>query len=78
MKVSYESKVKFLGVWLSTDPNITLRTNYDVKLEKIPIVLNSWKLGRLTLIGKIVVLKSLAASHLAYTLAQLTKDFSKR
>ena len=39
-----ESKVKFLGVWLSTDPNITLRTNYDEKLEKIRIVLNSRKL----------------------------------
>ena len=69
-----ESKVKFLGVWLSTDPNITLRTNYDEKLEKIRIVLNSWKLRRLTLIGKIVVLKSLAASHLPYILAPLETD----
>lgn len=69
-----ESKVKFLGVWLSTDPKITLRTNYDEKLEKIRIVLNSWKLRRLTLIGKIVVLKSLAASHLPYILAPLETD----
>jgi len=30
-----ENKVKVLGVWLSTDPNITLNINYREKVDKI-------------------------------------------
>lgn len=30
-----ENKVKFLGVWLSIDPSITLNMNYKEKMDKI-------------------------------------------
>lgn len=69
-----ENKVKALGVWLSTDPNITLNMNYEEKLDKIRNVLNCWKYRRLTLMGKIVVIKSLAASQLTYILAPLASN----
>ena len=55
-----------------------VRTTYDEKMEKIRAVLNSWKPRRLTLIGKIVVLRSLVASHVPYILAQLQTDEFER
>ena len=62
-------KVKALGVWLSVDPEATATLNYKEKLVKIRNILSSWKYRRLTLIGKIAVLKSLVASQLVYVLS---------
>ena len=64
-------KVKALGVWLSVDPEATATLNYNEKLDKIRNILSSWKYRRLTLIGKIAVLKSLVASQLVYVLSPL-------
>ena len=64
-------KVKALGVWLSIDPEITDTLNYQEKLEKVWNILSCWKYRRLTLIGKIKVIKSLVASQLVYVLAPL-------
>ncbi len=46
-----EKKVKALGVWLSTDPSITLNINYREKTDKIRNILSNWKYRRLTLLG---------------------------
>ena len=53
-----KTKVKTLGLWISTDPDLSTRLNYDEKLEKVEEILNCWKYRRLTLLGKITVLKS--------------------
>ena len=45
----------------------SLRSNK--KLDKVRNVLSCWKYRRLTLIGKITVLKSLVASQLVYVLS---------
>ena len=55
-----ENKVKVLSVWISTDLTVTLNLNYTEKLEQIRNILSCWKYRRLTLIGKIQVLKVLA------------------
>ena len=57
-------KVKALGVWFSIDPEVTATLNYNEKLDKV-------RNRRLTLIGKITVLKSLLASQLVYVLSSL-------
>ena len=36
-------KVKTLGLWLSTDPDIALRLNYNEKTENIKKLLSCWK-----------------------------------
>ena len=54
-----------------TNPEITIELNYSEKLEKLKKVLSSWNYRRLTLFGKITVLKSLIASQLVYILAPL-------
>ena len=52
-------KVKTLGVWLSTDPQLMMKANYQDKFTKIKASLGCWELRRLGLRGKITVLKSL-------------------
>ena len=64
-------KVRALGVWLSTDPEVTISLNYKDKTEKMKLILGCWKLCRLGLLGKITVLKSLIASQLVYVFSPL-------
>ena len=64
-------KVKDLGIWLSVEPEATRTLNYDEKLEKVWNILSCWKYRRLTLIGKIAVLKSLVVSQLVFLLSPL-------
>ena len=59
-------EVKTLGLWLSVKPEISARLNCNEKIEKIRKILSCWKYRRLTLLGRITVLKSLAASQLVY------------
>ena len=66
-----KKKVQALGVWLSTDPNIIISLNYNGKIKKIRSILECWKFCRLTLLGKIAVLKSLVASQLFYIFSPL-------
>ena len=63
-----------MGVWISTNPIISINENYREKLEKIRSCLNCWEYCRLTLLGKIVVLKSLIASQLVYMLFPLPSN----
>ena len=69
-----ENKGKVLGVWISTDPNTTLNLNYREKADKIRNVLSCWRYRRLTLMGKILVIKNLGASQLTYILAPLATN----
>lgn len=63
--------VKALGVWFSTDQDMAISLNYTEKLTKIKSILGCWKFRRLSLVGKIVVLKSLVASQLVYVFSPL-------
>ena len=65
------NKVKALGVWFSIDPEETAALNYNEKVDKVRNILSCWKYQRLTLFGKIAVLKSLVASQLVYILSPL-------
>ena len=67
-------KVKTLGLWLSTDPDLAKTLNYKEKTEKIRKLLSCWKYRRLTLLGKITVLKSLIASELVYLFVPLPSN----
>ena len=69
-----ENRVKVLGVWISTDPIVTLKLNYTEKLEKIRNLLSCWEYRRLTFWGKIQVIKSLALSQLTYILTPLVTN----
>ena len=66
-----EGKVFALGVWFSTDRNVMLRSNYDERIGKIKNVIETWQFRRLTLLGKITLIKSLLVSQLIYILTPL-------
>ena len=67
-------KVKTLGEWLSTDPELMMKANFNEKLTKLKASLGCWELRRLSLLGKITVLKSLIISQLVYILSPLPTD----
>ena len=48
-----------------------MKGNYDEKLTKLKASLSCWELQRLSLLGKITVLKSLIVSQLTYILSPL-------
>ena len=66
-----KQKGKALGVWFSTNPEEALEANYPDKLAKVSNSLGYWELRRLSLLGKITVLKSLIVSQLVYILSPL-------
>ena len=67
----FKDKVRALGVWISPNSTISMNKNYSEKLEKIRSCLSCWEYRRLSLLGKIVVLRSLIASQLVYILSPL-------
>ena len=69
-----KKKVKALGVCLSIDPKLTVTLNFSEKIEKIRNTLGCWSARRLSLIGKITVLKSLAASQVIHLLSSLQSN----
>ena len=50
---------------------MAISLNYTEKLTKVKSTLGCWKLQRLSLVGKIVVLKSLVVSQLVYVFSPL-------
>ena len=62
---------KVFGCLDINQPNNKYKRKLQRKLEKIRSCLNCWEYRRLTLLGKIVVLKSLIASQLVYMLSPL-------
>ena len=46
-----------------------ITANYEEKVHKVEDILNNWRNKILTLIGKISVIKALAASQLVYVLS---------
>jgi len=59
-----EVKVRTLGVWFSVEPELTMILNFEEKNKKVQNVLKNWQYRRLSLLGKIAILKSLVASQL--------------
>jgi len=68
-------KLKALGVWISSDPMVSMKANYSEKLLKVRNCLSCWEYRCLSLLRKIVVLKSLTASQLVYILSPELHDF---
>ena len=67
-----DSKVRALGVWFCVNYEESKKLNYEEKVHKVGEILNNWGNKRLTLIGKIAVIKALAASQLVYVMSSTT------
>ena len=60
-----------MGVWFSTVDKNAFYDNFSEKIERIKNILNSWSARRLTLLGKITIIKSLAVSQIVHVLSFL-------
>ena len=68
-----------LGIHFTNDSSTSDKLNFEKKLEDLQRILNSWK-RKLTLLGKINIVKSLGLSKLTYnaSVLPLPKDFDKK
>ena len=58
--------IKVLGVYLSEDLQTAYKANLSEKLENIKSLLNTWKERKLTLQGKVLIIKCLAVSQIIH------------
>ena len=65
------SKVKSLGVWFCADQEEGPKNNYEEKALNVENALNNWHNKRLTFIGKIAIIKALAASQMVYVMSSM-------
>ena len=63
-----------MGAWFSTLEENAFYINFSEKIERIKNILNSWCARRLTLLGKITIIKSLAVSQIVHVLSSLPTD----
>ena len=64
-------KAKALGMWFTNNKDEILEYNFLNKVEDFKCCLKSWMHRKLTLLGKITVLKSFALPKLIYPLTVL-------
>ncbi len=75
--------IRCLGIYLGHDKNECDTKNWEEKLEKIKLIFERWKYRKLTLFGKILIVKSLAASKIYHVMSILEtpdsflKEFEK-
>ena len=63
--------VILLGVTVYPEISVTCTVNYNLKLENIKRIIYAWEHRKLTLMGKVIVLKSHILSQLIYLLSIL-------
>ncbi len=63
--------IRCLGVYIGHNQNQCYMKNWEEKIEKIRLVFERWKYRKLTLFGKILIVKSLAASKVYHTMSIL-------
>ena len=66
-----KDSVYALGIHFSNDADLVYNLNFYMKLENLEKVLNSWKRRKLTLYGKINIIKTLGLSKLTFSASVL-------
>ena len=66
-----ERKVYALGVRFSTVEKTASYDNFSEKIERLKKILHSWSARRLTLLGKITIITSLAVSQIVHVMSSL-------
>lgn len=64
-------RAKALGITFNTNTQLLLKENFEESYEKFKVVLKRWQHRKLTLMGKITVIKSFAMPILLYPLSTL-------
>ena len=67
LNLKWKECVKILGISFSYDTTEAFNRNYNEKLQNLEKTLNLWKMRDLTLMGRVLIAKSLGMSKLVYT-----------
>ena len=59
-----EGCIKYLGCYIGTDLELVAKLNWETKLEKIRRVVDNWRRRNLTLIGRVIIIKTLLISQI--------------
>ena len=62
--IKWPLQIRYLGIYLGYSENLNIDKNWETKISKIENIINRWKNRKLTLFGKIQVIKSFAISQL--------------
>jgi hypothetical protein len=60
--------IKCMGIHFGHNKDLLYDLNWDKKIQRLDKLLNSWKNRKLTLFGKVLIIKSLALSQLTHNL----------
>ena len=71
--IKTSSNVRYLGINIGYDNETVIQENWSKKLIKLSNLLELWKKRKLSMFGKIVVLKTLAISKLIFSAQNTTK-----
>jgi len=75
-----KDEVKSLGIWISNNTNSMVKKNYELCRAKITHNISVWKRRKMSLAGKISIIKTMLTSQLVYCMTVLpspAKDFWK-
>ena len=61
-----EGCIKYLGCYIGTDLELVAKLNWETKLEKIQRVVDNWRKRNLTLIGRVIIIKTLLISQIVH------------
>ena len=64
-----KNSFKTLGVWFSYNLNESISLNFENKLSSMETIINIWKCRKMSLKGKILILKSLVLPQINYLLS---------
>ena len=66
-KLYPNNKVKALGITFSSTTSASkINENWEIKVDSIKSIIEAWKYRQLSMVGKILIVKSLMASQLTY------------
>ena len=78
--IKWPSQIKYLGIYVGHDKVHNDYKNWDVKIQRLEQILETWSKRDLSLIGRVQIIKSLALSQLtlAATCLQVPSDAISR
>ena len=75
-----KDSIQALGIYFSYDQALSDKLNFEHKLNELQNTLNSWKRRKLTLLGKVNIIKTLGLSKLVFnaSVLPLPDGFAKK
>ena len=72
--------IKYLGVYIGKDSDLVVKFNWESKLEKIQRILDNWRRRNLTIIGRVLIIKTLLISQIVHLIMFLlsTNSYCKK